>query len=65
MNLLGVFVNATLRGGDECRQGVVICLEPLQIRGQSGQEYLCEGMLTVVSNPPEEYVECGGKSDVQ
>lgn len=41
--LLGVFVTAALRGKAECRQGWVIQLDPLRIRGESGTEYDCEG----------------------
>lgn len=55
---LGVFVTAKLAGEDDCRQGAVISIVPLRIRGQSGAEYDCEGEPAVVENPPEKCIGC-------
>lgn len=57
-DLLGVFVTAKLAGLGDCRQGAVISTDPLRIRGQSGEEYDCEGCPTVVVNPPEKCIGC-------
>ncbi len=57
--MLGKFVTAKLKGIDDCRQGVVISMDPLRIRGQSGFEYECEGPLTLVVNPPKDCWGCG------
>lgn len=54
--MLGKFVTAKLRDKDDCRQGAVICEDPLTIRDQTGGEYLCEGIPTCVVNPPN---NCG------
>lgn len=53
MNLLGKFVTAKLIDKNDCRQGWVISLNPLIIKGQSGTQYKCEGTPVVVINPPE------------
>ena len=55
---LGVFVTAKIVGANDCRQGAVISIDPLRIRGQSGAEYDCEGEPTVVENPPEKCIGC-------
>jgi hypothetical protein len=51
--LVGQFVTARLRDEVGCRQGWVISVDPLRIRGESGTEYDCEGEPTIVINPPE------------
>lgn len=56
--MLGKFVTAKLAGADDCRQGAVISLNPLRIRGESGSEYDCEGTPTAVTNPPETCIGC-------
>lgn len=53
MEKLGVFVTAKLRGINGCRQGVIIRLKPLRIKGISDAEYDCEGDPVLVKNPPE------------
>lgn len=52
MNLLGRFVTANLKGTNEPRQGWVVEIDPLIIRGQSGSIYKCDGEPVVVENPP-------------
>jgi hypothetical protein len=49
-NMLGRFVTAKLKGKNDCRQGYIIQLEPLRIRGESGQEYDCEGDPVLVTS---------------
>jgi hypothetical protein len=49
---LGTFVTAKLRGRDACRQGAVVRIHPLRIKGQSGAIFDCEGIPTLVVNPP-------------
>lgn len=53
ISLMGRFVTAKLRGKDDCRQGWVIGLAPLRIRGETGEEYECEGTPAIVVNPPD------------
>ena len=50
----GAFVTARLKGGinGEPRQGWVVSIDPLKIRGESGAIYECEGSPTAVINPP-------------
>ncbi len=55
--MLGKFVTVKLKGIDDCRQGVVINIDPLRIRGQSSFEYECEGTPILVVNPPEKQGE--------
>ena len=56
--MLNLFVTAKLKGKNEARQGAVITLDPLVIRGQTGTEYLCEGNPVIVENPPETCIGC-------
>lgn len=52
--LIGKFVTARLAGKEgDCRQGWVTSEFPLKIEGQSGKEYLCEGIPVIVINPPK------------
>jgi hypothetical protein len=57
VELLGLFVTATLGGGlnGEPRQGFVESVEPLILRGESGEQYECCGQAAIVSNPPEHW----------
>ena len=51
--MIGKFVTAKLKGNAaECRQGWVICQEPILIQGQSGDVYECEGELKELIDPP-------------
>jgi len=50
--IFGHFVTAKLKGKEDCRQGVVVSLKPLLIKGQYGRVYECEGSPTAVINPP-------------
>lgn len=59
MEFKNVFVTAKLLGADDFRQGVIINVDPLIIRGQSGEEYECEGEPVIVVNPPETCIGCG------
>ena len=52
------FVTAKLKGENDCRQGAVVSETPLIIRGQSGMEYMWEGKVTPVINPPEICIGC-------
>lgn len=54
--LVGRFVTAKLRGGSAIRQGLVICADPLILRGESGTLYECEGEPAVVVNPPDSLI---------
>ena len=51
MSKLGTFVTAKLKGKEECRQGTIVRIQPLRIKGQSGAIYDCEGIPTLVVNP--------------
>lgn len=57
--MIGLFVTAKLKGVDDCRQGAIISTDPLRIRTQSGEEYDCEGPVSVVINKPETCIGCG------
>ena len=46
------FVTAKLLGKEDCRQGWLMSLRPLRIKGESGKVYLCEGTPKRVINPP-------------
>lgn len=46
-DIFGHFVTAKLKGEDDCRQGVVISINPLIVRGELG-DYECEGTPTMV-----------------
>lgn len=52
---MGKFVTAKLKGKDEPRQGWVININPLIIKGQTGTRYTCDGSYTptIVENPPK------------
>jgi hypothetical protein len=52
-HLLGKFVTAKLIGKNETRQGWVIGIDPLAIEGQDKIPYICEGVPTIVENPPK------------
>lgn len=41
-DIFGHFVTAKLKGTNDCRQGIVVSIEPLIIRGALGT-YICEG----------------------
>ena len=57
--LPGVFVTAKLKDKNDHREGAVISVNPLRIRGQTGAEYDCEGRPKIVINPPENCMRCG------
>ncbi len=57
--LIGRYVTAKLRTGIGCRQGWVISANPLIIKGEGGDEYLCKGAANLVINPPNPVI---GKS---
>lgn len=48
-DIFGHFVTAKLKGKEDCRQGLVISVEPLILKGVHG-EYECEGNPTVVDS---------------
>jgi len=58
-DMLNRFVTAKLKGADDSRQGVAISVEPLILKGVSGKTYKCEGLPTLVDNPPPECMGCG------
>lgn len=47
-----IFVTARLLGKKDCRQGWLMSLHPLRIKGESGKVYACEGRPKIVINPP-------------
>lgn len=47
-DLFGHFATAKLKGKDDCRQGIVISVDPLIVRGEL-DDYECEGVPTKVS----------------
>lgn len=47
-----IFVTAKLLRKEDCRQGWLLSLHPLRIKGESGKVYACEGTPTRVINPP-------------
>lgn len=51
MDIMNKFVDAKLKGSDEYRQGHVISVDPLKIRGRTGTEYECEGNVVIVTCP--------------
>lgn len=56
--MFGKFVTAKLKGQDDCRQGAVICENPLVIRTQSGEEYTCDGFPEIVEESPKNCAIC-------
>lgn len=48
-DLFGHFVTAKLKGKKDCRQGVVVSLDPLIIRGKCA-DYECDGVPTLVTD---------------
>ena len=48
----GSFVTAKLQGENDCRQGWVVNVDPLMIRGESGKVYCCENVPTLVEPQP-------------
>jgi len=56
--VLNKFVTAKLKNTIGCRQGVVIGINPLILKGISGKSYECEGLPTLVDNPPLECIGC-------
>lgn len=56
--MLNKFVTAKLKNTNDYRQGVVISTEPLILKGVSGKTYKCEGVPTLVDNPPSECMGC-------
>lgn len=50
--IMGKYVTAKLVGAEDCRQGVVISVDPLRIRCGCSEEFACEGTPVVVTNPP-------------
>jgi hypothetical protein len=46
-DIFGHFVTAKLKDKDDCRQGIVISVNPLILRGKLG-DYECEGPPTIV-----------------
>jgi len=57
-DMLIKFVTAKLKNSDGSRQGVVISVEPLILKGVSGKTYKCEGLPILVDNPPSECMGC-------
>jgi len=51
-DIFGHYVTAKLKGKDDCRQGIVINLDPLIIKGSLG-EYECEGIPTAIMGDTE------------
>ncbi len=56
-NIMHVFVTANTTAG--VRQGAVISLKPVMIRGITGAEYLVVGNVRRVVNPPGNCSFCG------
>ncbi len=56
--IMGKYVTAKLTGADDCRQGVVISVDPLRIRCGCGEEFACDGAPTVVAEQPEVCIGC-------
>lgn len=46
--IFGHWVTAKLKNKADCRQGIVVNIDPLVIRGESGKEYECEGEPTLL-----------------
>ncbi len=57
--MIGLFVTAKLKGQDDCRQGAILSTDPLRIRTQSGEEYDCEGSVSIVVDKPKTCIGCG------
>lgn len=56
--MIGKFVTAKLKGKDDCRQGAVICENPLTICSRDGGKHICDGIPTIVVNPPKDCAIC-------
>jgi len=53
-NMLGKFVTAKLKDDISPQQGWIVEINPLIIKGTSGQKYECEGYPVIVQNSPNQ-----------
>ena len=49
---IGKYVTAKLKDADDCRQGVLVSLNPGRVIGVSGDEYICDDDVTVITEHP-------------